>query len=161
MKWSKLRKLVEETFADSVRGRVQVHTTAYQCSCGRGWITVDGEEAADLSTLVWWTKHGTAWHESAGTESFAPAPVPDEERTPGRLVEPGEFSRFDLHEACWAYLNDVSLSDALASENPLIASLAVLNARVGKNRMRRLRETPLHPLTRALLQFRMEAEGIA
>ena len=39
-----LPKLVEETFADSVRGRVHIYSTAYQCSCGRGWFTCDGKE---------------------------------------------------------------------------------------------------------------------
>lgn len=161
MKWSKVRKLVEATFAESVRDRVHVHSTAYQCSCGRGWITIDGEEIADLSTRVSGMKYGCYYHESTVTDCVTHPAVPDDERTRGHLVEPGEFSRFDLHEACWRYLNDIAVNDALSSENPLIASLAVLNGKVGKNRLKRLSERKLHPLTRALLEFRMKAEGIA
>jgi hypothetical protein len=60
--------------------------------------------------------------------------------------------------ACWEYLHS-SVNDSLASANPLIASLAVLNARVGKQRLRRMAGAKLHPLTRALLDFRLQAEA--
>ena len=161
MKWSKVKKLVEATFADSVRDRVHVYTTAYQCSCGRAWITIDGKEIADLSTLVTGMKYQCVYHESTITNCVTHPAVPDKERVPGHLVEPGEFSRFDLHEACWHYLNDISLNDALVSINPLIVSLAVLNGKVGKNRLKKLFEQKQHPLTRRLLEFRLEAEEIA
>ena len=78
-------------------------------------------------------------------------------RTPGRLVEPGEFSRFDLHEACWAYIHS-SVNDSLNSNNPLIASLAVLNTKVGKGRLKKLAAQKLHPLTRRFLEIRLQAE---
>ena len=161
MKWSKVRKLVEETFADSVRDRVHIHTTAYRCSCGRGWLTVDGKEIANLSTLVSGMKYSAIYHESTKTICAKHPAVADDERTIGYLVEPGEFSRFDLHEACWRYLNEISLNDALVSENPLIVSLAVLNAKVGKTRLKKLAEQNLHPVAQALLEFRIKAERIA
>ena len=104
MKWSKVKKLVEATFAASVCDRVHVYTTAYQCSCGRAWITIDGKEIADLSTLVTGMKYQCVYHESTITNCVTHPAVPDKERVPGHLVEPGEFSRFDLHEACWHYL---------------------------------------------------------
>jgi hypothetical protein len=50
------------------------------------------------------------------------------------------------------------LKDSLESENPLIKSLAVLNVKVGKGRLIELAKQNLHPLTRALLGFRIEAE---
>ena len=53
MRWSKVRKLVKETFADSVRDRVDVnmtnddaHGTSWQNTCKRGWISVDGSQDA-------------------------------------------------------------------------------------------------------------------
>ena len=160
MRWSKLRKIVEDGFADSVRGRVRVYSTRYQCSCGRGWITVDGKEIADLSTLLSGTKYRAFYHEATKTVCAKHPAVRDEGRTPGNTVEPGEFSRFDLHEACWEYIHS-SVNDALSSKNPLIVSLAVLNSKVGKTRLRRLSGRRLHPLTKALLDFRMNAEHIA
>jgi hypothetical protein len=86
-------------------------------------------------------------------------PIREYERT-GTLVERGEFSRYDLHEACWKYIHS-SINESVSSPNPLIQSLAVLSARVGKNRLRRFASRDLHPLTQALLAFRLRAEASA
>ncbi len=158
MKWSRLKKRVEDSFAESVKGRVQIYSTHYQCSCGRGWITVDGEELVDLSTMLTGLIYRCVYHEATKTDCVTHPAVPDEARTPGNLVEPGEFSRFDLHEACWEYIHS-SVNDSLSSNHPLIVSLAVLNAKVGKGRLKKLAEKKLHPLTRALLKIRLEAEA--
>jgi hypothetical protein len=160
MKWSKVKKLVEDSFADSVKRRVEVFSTRYQCSCGRGWITVDGEELVDLSTRLSSMIYRCAYHETSNTPYPKHPAVASEDRTEGKLVEDGEFSRFDLHLACWNYLHQ-SINDSIASENPLIKSLAVLNAKVGKGRLSKLRKEELHPLTRSLLEFRVSAEGQA
>ncbi len=120
---------------------------------------MDGEELAELNTEISGRKYQAIYHETTRTECARHAAVPDEERTSGNVVEPGEFSRFDLHEACWEYIHS-SVNSSLASENPLIVSLAVLNEKVGKTRLRKMRTQKLHPLTRALLEIRMKAEGI-
>ena len=157
MKWSKLKKLVEDTFADSIRGRVHVYSTRYRCSCGRAWFTVDSKELVDLSTMLSGLIYRCIYHEATNTDCVKHPAVPDETREPGNLVEPGEFSRFDLHEACWEYVHS-SVNDSLKSGNPLIVSLAVLNSKVGKGRLGKLAQSQLHPLTRALLEFRLAAE---
>lgn len=157
MRWSKVKKLVENSFAESVKGRVKVYSTHYQCSCGRGWITVDGEELVDFSTMLSGSVYGYIYHETTNTICAKHSAVKDEDRTEGNLIEDGEFSRFDLHNACWDYLHQ-SIKDPLESENPLIKSLAVLNAKVGKGRLVKIAEQNLHPLTRALLDFRLKAE---
>jgi hypothetical protein len=158
MKWSKLKKQVEDSFAESIKGRVHIYSTHYQCSCGRGWITVDGEELVDLSTMLTGLIYRCAYHEATKTDCATHPAVPDEDRKPGNLVEPGEFSRFDLHEACWEYIHS-SLNASLSSKHPLIVSLAVLNAKVGKGMLKKLAEQKLHPLTRALLEIRLKAEA--
>ncbi|MCA1566464.1 MAG: hypothetical protein LC803_12650 [Acidobacteria bacterium] len=159
MRWSKLKKLVEDSFAESVRGRVHVYSTRYKCSCGRGWLTIDGEEVANLCTELSGLKYGAIYHETTKVECAKHPAVKDEERVSGNRVEPGEFSRFDLHEACWEYVH-TGVNDSLKSENPLVVSLAVLNAKVGKSRLRKLSTRQLHPLTSVLLDFRMKAERI-
>lgn len=158
MRWSKVRKLVEESFAESVRGRVMVHSTRNICDCGYARIEVDGKPLAIFDTVVSLGRFRSQYHEASNVDPrIAHAAIRDDERTTGALVEPGEFSRQDFYMACWEYL-DSSVNDSLASANPLIVSLAVLNARVGKQRLRRMSGTKLHPLTRALLEFRVEAE---
>lgn len=157
MRWSKVKKLVEDSFAESVKGRVQIYSTHYQCSCGRGWITIDGKELVNLSTMLSSIIYRCAYHETTNTIFPKHPAVPDEERTPNKLVEDGEFSRFDLHIACWDYLHQ-SIKDSLESKNPLIKSLAILSAKVGKGRLSEIAIQNLHPLTHALLDFRLEAE---
>jgi len=157
MRWSKVRKLVEESFAPSVRGRVSIHSTnskqkgiAFACNCGWGWIALDGRVIAALDTHDAYKIYRTPiWEDHP--------PILPSDRGRG-LVERGEFSRDDLHEACWRYLHS-SINDSLNSTHPLLQSLAVLSARVGKNRLRRVASRELHPLTGALLEFRLEAEA--
>ena len=157
MRWSKVKKLVEDSFAESVRGRIQIYSTRYQCSCGRGWITIDGKELVDLSTMLSSMIYRCAYHETTNIPYPKHPAVPDDKRTPDKLIEDGEFSRFDLHIACWDYLHQ-SIKDSLESKNPLIKSLAVLNTKVGKGRLSDFDKQNLHPLTRALLDFRLETE---
>lgn len=157
MRWSKVKKLVEDSFAEGIKNRVQIYSTHYQCSCGRGWITIDGKELVDLSTMLSSMIYRCAYHETTNTVFPKHSAVPDENRTPNKLTEDGEFSRFDLHIACFDYLHQ-SIKDSIESKNPLIKSLAVLNAKVGKGRLSEIAKQNLHPLIRALLNFRIEAE---
>ena len=157
MRWSQVKKLVEDSFAESVKKRVQIYSTHYQCSCGRGWITIDAEELVDLSTMLSSMIYRCVYHEASNVPYPKHPAVSDDERTPNKLIEDGEFSRFDLHIACWDYLHQ-SVKDSLESKNPLIKSLAVLNAKVGKGRLVEIAKQNLHPLTRALLDFRIDAE---
>ena len=160
MKWSKLKKLVEDSFSPSVRGRVHLYSTAYQCSCGRGWFTIDGKEIADLSTMLSGSIYRAVYHEATKTICAKHPAVPMDERTPGATVEPGEFSRFDLHEACWEYVHDLGPDRGLESNNPLIVSLAVLSSKIGVRRLKLLAENQtLHPLARKLLEFRLSIEA--
>jgi hypothetical protein len=150
MRWSKVRKLVEESFAESVRGRVTVHVANYprirsrHCDCSYGWIAIDGKPFVHTDTHLAYklVRSNVYLTTDAGYEQSSELPV----RLPG-----------DLSDACWEYLHS-SVSNSLASPNPLIASLAVLSGRVGKQRLRRMLHAKLHPLTRALLEFRMQAE---
>jgi hypothetical protein len=157
MRWSKVKKLVEESFARSIKGRVQIYSTHYKCSCGRGWITIDGKELVDLSTMLSGMIYRCVYHETTNVPFPKHPKVLDENRMQNKLTEDGEFSRFDLHHACWDYLHQ-SVRDSLESENPLIQSFAVLNAKVGKNKLIKIVDENLHPLTHALLNFRLEAE---
>ncbi|NQT88950.1 hypothetical protein HQ560_19435, partial [bacterium] len=57
MKWSKLKSQVEGMFADSVRGRVRLHSTRYRKAHdqdGRAWITIDGREIVNMPHIFKW-----------------------------------------------------------------------------------------------------------
>jgi hypothetical protein len=79
-------------------------------------------------------------------------------RTGQKVPSGAEVGAFlDFPQACWEYLHS-NLNESLRSRDPFVSSLAVLNAKVGRQRLRRLSTSDLHPLTRAMLDFRMDAE---
>lgn len=162
MQWSKLKQIIEGKFAGSVRGRVAVFSTRFNkpnCRDGRAWITIDGEEIVNLSTLDSNSIYECCYHESTSTHCKTHPAVKAEDRTPGQLVERGEFSRFDLHNCCWEYLQ-LTVEEGLHHDSPLINVLAILDKRLGKRRLVLIQKEGLHPMLRAFLEFRLEAEGL-
>lgn len=144
MRWSKLRKLVKDRFAPEVQGRLDINSAAYgNCSCGHAWLTWDGEVIANFCTRA----HGNI---GAYMPDFEPPDPP-----PGKLVAYGEFSRQDAYHACWALVHDLSIDEALADEDALVRSLAIVDARLGKRRLARIDPEELHPLPRQLLALRL------
>ena len=162
MKWSKLKQNVQENFADSVKGRVEIFTTRYNkpnSSTGRAWITIDGIEIVNFSTMKSGQIYKCIYHEATPTNCKTHPKVEAENRTPGQLLEQGEFSRFDLHKCCFEYLN-LTVDEGLEHASPIINSLAVLDKRLGKRRLPLIDRQLLHPLTRRLLEFRLSVEGL-
>ncbi|HEY0627647.1 MAG TPA: hypothetical protein VGD10_13090 [Allosphingosinicella sp.] len=146
MRWSKLRTLVRERLADSVADRVDIHSARYgACGCGHAWITLDGKVIANFCTRAKYVALGLEPGKPNRKQIYA-------------LADFGEFSRQDAYEACWAFVHELSAEQALGDEDPLVQSLAMLDRRVGKRRLRALDEASLHPLARRLLLIRLEAE---
>ncbi len=140
MHWSKLKQQVEAMFADGVRGRVGLWTTRYHKAhdqFGRSWITIDGREVVNMSNYL-----------ACGTRTA--------DGHPGCFAA-GIFAGYDLAIAMRVYLT-LSIDQALASENPLIRGLAVLDRRAGKRRLARLHLASEAPLVAELLSFRLKAD---
>ena len=144
MRWSKLKSRTEERFAASLANRVQIFSTRYgACTCGRAWLTVDGEIVASFCTrAVERTVRGEA---------------------PARAVPPGhgEFTRQDAYAACWAFVHDLTIDDVLRDDDPLVQALGMLDGRLQKRHWQALDPERLHPLARVLLRVRLSAEGVA
>jgi hypothetical protein len=141
MRWSKLKQQVEAMFADSVRGRVELRTTRYGKAhdrFGRSWITVDGQEVANMSNYL------------ACGASIA-------DGNPDRF-EAGVFAGYDLPLAMREYLA-LSIDAAIASPNPLIRALAVLDRRAGERRLARIDPGKETPLVKELLAVRRAVRG--
>jgi hypothetical protein len=146
MRWSKLRSLVKDGFADSIRSRVDIHSTRYgACQCGHAWITLDGEVVANFCTLA----HHLAAH------GWKTGTVPRHQ-----FAEFGELSRQDAYHACWEFVHGLTIEAALADSDPLVQTLAVLDKRLGKRRLAQLDSDRFHPLAAVLLGVRREAEGL-
>lgn len=155
MRWSKLKSLVEEKFAPSVSGKVRIYSTSYYrrgngCQCGRGWITYNGEQIVQFETIL----YGNRVHRvGEKTNEYKHVIISQEARIPGQLSERGEWSRYELHEACRDLLC-LSIDDAINSGNPLVRGLAFLDKRFGRRRVAEYSEHDLHPLPKRLLEIR-------
>jgi hypothetical protein len=156
MKWSKLKQQIEDRFADSVRGHAAIHITRYgpglSSTMTRGWLTWDGKEVLNFSTIT--------WLQAERTEA-ANAPAADTSLViHDRLQQRGIFSRFDLTDALETYLR-LSIEDALSSPNQLICALAMFDRRVGKRRLEQLDiDATTHPILKQLYDLRCTAEHL-
>lgn len=141
MRWSKLKQQVEARFAEGVRGRVELRTTRYAKAhdrFGRSWITVDGREIANMSNYLRCGDSNADGH-------------------PGRF-EAGVFAGYDLPDAMREYLT-LSIDATIASPNPLIRALAVLDRRAGDRRLGRIDAANEARVVRELLAVRQSARG--
>jgi hypothetical protein len=141
MRWSKLKQQVEAMFADGVRGRVELRTTRYEKAhdrFGRSWITIDGREVQNMSNYL------------ACGDSVA-------DGNPSRF-DAGVFGGYDLPLAMREYLT-LSIDAAIASPNPLIRALAVLDRRAGERRLARIDPDNEVPIVKELLEVRRRVRG--
>ncbi|MBS1956048.1 MAG: hypothetical protein JST89_17825 [Cyanobacteria bacterium SZAS-4] len=151
MQWSKLKKTIESRFASSIGGKIHLFSTQYGCQCGRAWITYNGEQIANFETLVNLRRIHVHREE---IDERGQLVIDEATRVPGELMSRGELNRWDLHKACWDYLN-MSVPEALSSENPVIQGLAFLDQRAGKRRIALVDTKDLHPLPKKLLEIRI------
>lgn len=158
MKWSKLKKRIEENFAESIKGRIEIFTTAYrhQDNLSRSWVVVDKEQKVSL------TDHDSFWLQDAGFHELTPTDckthpsIDESERTGSALYEPGEFSSYDFKIMAFEFLNTAA-QDAIKSEHPILRFLGVLDKKVGKERVKQMCSDP-HPLVAFFAKFRLKAE---
>jgi len=168
MKWSQLKKRIEATFADSVRGRVQVWNTRYRRSHdqeGEGWITIDKKRVYSMGTYTYFVeshREAERLQRERGCTDFrnphqAPGYYKAWEEAEQFVHDKGIHPLWELNAALFAYLN-MSIDRIASSENPIIRAFGMLDRRFGKRRLAALdvREEP--PLVRLLYEFRLEAE---
>jgi hypothetical protein len=165
MKWSQLKKRVEDNLAPTIKGRVQFFTTAYRkpnSSTGRGWITLDGEEVANFSTMDSGRFYGRFYNETTPDNKLRYATherVADNEREAGNLVERGEFSRFDLHICMFESLS-MTATEMVKHESPIVQILGILDRRTGKRSLEKLKGENLSAFPRLFLDYRLSKEGL-
>jgi hypothetical protein len=144
MIWSKKLLLFHELLAPSLKPRLALRTAAYradQAERGRTWFEYDGEEIVSFCDFV--------------RENRLKELQGDDEA----VIEQGVFSKMDFGHAFGQFL-EMSIEDALASDNPLIVALAMLDRRLGKRRLKQLAGQSLAEPANTLLHLRMAAEGI-
>jgi hypothetical protein len=170
MKWSQLKKRVEAMFADSVAGRVEVWNTRYRKSHdaeGEAWNTIDTQRFSSMGTYTYFVQSGSEANrlrrESGCTDFRDPA---QRERyyqacdEADKIVhDRGIFASWDVNRALFDYLN-LSIDDAVKSDNPIIRAFATLDRRFGKRCLKEFDDSREHPLVKTLYRFRCEVEAI-
>ena len=163
--WSKIKKNIESNFSEKLKDKIQIYTTTYTKNydsgdlSNRGWITVNGKEVVNFSTPDSFRLNSYVYNFTTPTNFITAEKVTIEERSPEQLTEKGEFSKFDLSNCCYAFL-EMSIEEGLNHESPIINMLSVLDKRLGKRRLLKLNDQNLHPLVKYFLNLRLEAENI-
>ena len=151
-RWSKIKRGVESRFAESVAGRVTLFMTGYHAKhneIGRWAFRVDGTEVYDVGDLTSW-----------GSNPVSVDPALSRQEGERDLRQKGLHDRDSLLESLREYLS-LDIDAAHNSPDVVIRSLAILDRRTGKKRLRTLISVPIgHPLMRRCLELRCEAENI-
>ena len=159
MRWSQLKRRVEQNFAPSLRGRVELFQTVYRRApddFGEVWLVVDGERRFSWGEM-------TAYFAEAAT-GFASerAGVTDSEREWLRhdaLHERGVLFRWQINVLLLRTLS-LPIDAALKHQSPLVRGLATLDRRCGKRRLPAIKQSEEHPFVRAMTELRCQAEGM-
>jgi len=170
MQWSKLKKRIEDKICDSLKGRVEVHSTRYRNSSdieGRGWITIDKKDIFSACTIKWEVEYhnidqqiqsankNSDFDDPSGRYYFFP-----QNHAHDILKKQGIYSQYEFYDAIETYLN-LSINDALKSQNALIRTFAIIDCRVGKRRLPKLKsEIGQEAIVNTLYRLRCEVEGI-
>lgn len=162
MKWTKLKHLVEQRIAHSIRSRFAINSAAYgACSCGHAWITIDKIVVANFCTRAFWNiprKFDDSLQKWVSKEPEHHNGISLKDKND--LINYGELSRQDAYQACWEFVHDLSIEQALCSDDPLVQTLAVIDSRVGKRKLKKIEVGSLHPLAHKFFVERCMSEGI-
>lgn len=178
MQFSKLKKTIESFLCDSLKGRLEIHATVYRHSHdsqSRVWLTLDEKQvfsAADLSFII---AHNYLYEEIKKVQQLKPIPyskdweemfnaperaalVDASDKIEQQLINQGLMLSSHLYQAFINYPN-LSIDEALLSEDPFTRSFALFDRRVGKRRLLKM-ETFQHSLEQQFYAIRCEAEKI-
>lgn len=156
MKWSQLKKRIQERIADQVRGRIDFGSTRYRRSHdreGRGWISIDKREILDLSTIKFEIEEYGEYRKARRDGR------PDMEKIRQELHEKNLFSQRDLHRSLFEYLS-LSIDEIICSGNLIIRAFGMLDSRLGKRRLKSIKISGEHDLVQRLYLLRCEAEKV-
>ena len=167
--WNDVKKKLESEFlAPSLRGRVTYFMTRYARAhdrAGRVSVRVDGKEILKGFDMDCWI-HGTEYEKRA-LEMFPE--IRDlgsrdqrDEAVWNAAVDLGCFTTGVFYDAFDTFENQ-SIEDSLNGKNGLVKLFAVLDRRVGKRRLKKLRDGQWGREPAWLFPFlclRLEAEGI-
>jgi hypothetical protein len=173
--WSRIRKRLEQEFlCDSLKGRIQYFITHYHGApdnYGRIALRVDGKEVLQGNPYTYYRDYnrlesdlkkvlevpsrewnGKDWDNRVDNEAV--------ENVVKRIANNrGDFEIYDITDAIAKYLES-PIEKSLISENPIIRMLAVMDRRIGKRTVNKLKsELDKQPeWLKLFYRLRIEAE---
>lgn len=164
--WSGIKKKLEtEYLAESLRGHISYFATSYRethdARGSRAAILYDGKEILKGNYFAFYLKADELEDDELKKrrldECWGAPQLVDE-----RVLELGIFDNYTFYQAFEKY-DDQSIEDSLQSENLLVRIFAILDRRVGKRRLRAMREQMERegPILRQFYALRLQAEGLS
>ena len=146
MQWSKLKMRIKSLICPELRKRIDFHITSYREShdgVEKAWVTLDGEKILTCGHYDYEFTFADGYYSGMRGQELMEWLEKKEVYNPSYLV--GSMR---------AYV-DISIDEALQSENPFIKALAIIDRRVGK---RTLEKTKLdeseHSLVKSFYEVR-------
>lgn len=165
-KWSKAKKQLKSLMCDSLRLRVDFHVINYRKAhdqLGRVVITVDKEEKLSMCTITAEREeYKQEWDIRNETNQYDFDDVSNnraiQSQAHQQLKEEGIYAQYDFFPALHEYVNS-SIKESLQSPDILIKILCLLDRRMGKRTLRKMRDTILeeHPIVQYFYELRCEA----
>jgi hypothetical protein len=166
--WSKLKKRLDSLVCDSLRGRVNFTVTNYRRAhdqLGRAFVTVDKKEVLNMCTItsdIRLHRKGRELHRLNEIGYDDPGINREIGVTAHELVKKeGIYAQYDFYDSVEEFLN-LPIDQALKSEDMVVKILALIDRRVGKRTLIKLRESIKNDLE--IIQYfynlRCEAEQI-
>ena len=169
-KWSKLKKKIECFICDSLKDRVQFTVTNYRKAhdqTGRAFITVNKQEVFNMCTL---TANNALYNKEQEIMSLqsinydvynGQQNVDIQAQAHEMIMADGIFSQYDFFDIVEEYLN-LPVDKALISDNILIKILTIVDKRVGKRTLKKMRESikKEKDIVQYFYHLRCEAEGL-
>ncbi len=169
MRWSQLKKRFEDTFADALRGRLEVWATTYRPHDGicEAWVTFDKQRVLTTGYQTFGMAHYKAvqpllkerhcsdYRDAAQRAAY----YATRDEVTNSLIEAGIFDSFDMTDCMFNYLN-LGIGDALNADNPITRAFVLLDRRFGKRRLKDFDATGEHMLVRQFHGIRCRVEGL-
>ena len=159
--WSKIRdKLENEYLADSLKKRIQYFATSYS-KCpdheGRAAILLDGKQVIAGSYCEQWSK-ASLLPKDETLEKRLKCEFPFIDDT---ALKYGQFDQRCFYNAFYEF-DSQSIDKSLASSNLLVRIFAILDRRVGKRTLYKIKENIENEseIFQLFFNIRTEAEGI-
>lgn len=159
MKWSRLKKVLENSICDKLKKRISINLTHYRAVHepeSRFWITYNGKEIISISKMQWlneWVKIRKEYRENGGTEN-------EYDYATNVMQDNGNYYIDDIQDSLEQYLN-LSIDEALTSKNFIIKALSIIDKRLGKRRLTNITlNEKEHLLVQKLYEIRCDVEGI-